>query len=154
MIDLYAKLTEPSLQPTGLFILRNFANGRSTGGVYEHYFSSSQNVAYEQLNADSCSAVRPIRNGVLYTDYNHLQPAVQVQRKIHRHNLSNHKSLKEYWEDFIRTRNQLQQLNHPVPPLTTSVCFSLWLGCLLPMPEGPNVQPVHQQPDTPSDQRH
>ena len=41
----------------------------------------------------------------------------QLFRRIHKCNLADHKALKEYGDDFIRTRNKLQQLNQPLSPL-------------------------------------
>lgn len=75
------------------------------------------------MNSQSLTAVEQYallkaeHNTQTITTFSHLY------RKIHRRSISSHKSLKEYSEEFIKTRNKLQQLRQPVPSLQLVCAF-------------------------------
>ena len=75
------------------------------------------------MNSQSLTAVE--QYALLKAEYNTqtITTFSHLYRKIHRCGISSHKSLKEYSEEFIKTRNKLQQLGQPIPSLQLVCAF-------------------------------
>lgn len=89
--------------------------------------STSPAMAVSIYNGTSSQVLTAFRQYILLrTEYNSqtITSFSQLYRKINRCSISNHKPLKEYCDDFIKTRNKFQQLGHVIKSLH-SVCAFL-----------------------------
>ena len=125
MFDLYEILTDPAQEPDWLLGERQYRK-------WEEYQCRLRGLLlcitgpYPKsllMNNQGLSAVR--QDGVLKKEYNSqtITTFSQLYRKIDRCSITNHKSLKEYYDEFIKTRNKLQQLGHPIDTLHLVCAF-------------------------------
>ena len=117
MIDLYVILTDASHEPNAITSPKEYNKWAEYQRRLKGLLLCITGPHPKSILMNNASLTAIAQYTLLKEEYNTqtITTFSQLFRRIHKCSLADHKSLKEYGDDFIRTRNKLQQLNQPYP---------------------------------------
>ncbi|MCJ1263342.1 hypothetical protein MMC22_003212 [Lobaria immixta] len=125
MIDLYVILTNASHEPNATTSPKEYNKWAEYQRRLKGLLLCITGLHPKSILMNNASLTAVAQYTLLKEEYNTqtITTFSQLFRRIHKCSLADHKSLKEYGDKFIQTRNKLQQLNQPLSPLQLVCAF-------------------------------
>ncbi|MCJ1271672.1 hypothetical protein MMC22_011577 [Lobaria immixta] len=125
MIDLYVILTDASHKPNATTSPKKYNKWAEYQRQFKGLLLCIIGPHPKSILMNNASLTAVAQYTLLKEKYNTQTITMfsQLFRRIHKCSLANHKSMKEYEDEFIQTWNKLQQLNQPLSPLQLVCAF-------------------------------